>query len=168
KKELDCVKYAVSTRDEDHDIYDYKERRGIMEVENPQLKIKITGILAEEIGRQLIMLFQNLGDNGCYEQFYVEQQKLLNGLKELEKKFEKDYFKDLELSVKLEESILLFGQHLMDDCMRTAKEVIDDVRARNVPNGPFLIAKAHYIISAVYRQRGDFSKAREHVEYSTE
>jgi hypothetical protein len=56
----------------------------------------------------------------------------------------------------------------MDDCMRTAKEVIDDVRARNVPNGPFLIAKAHYIISAVYRENGDFTKAREHMEYSNE
>jgi hypothetical protein len=43
KNSLHCVKYTVSTRDIDHDIYDYQEGRGIMEVERPQLKIKMTG-----------------------------------------------------------------------------------------------------------------------------
>ena len=56
----------------------------------------------------------------------------------------------------------------MEHCMTTAQEVINDVRGRNVPNGNFLMAKAHYIISAVYRQGGDFEKTQEHMEYSTE
>lgn len=43
KTVLHCVQYTVSTRDIDHDIYDYQEGRGIMEVERPQLKIKMTG-----------------------------------------------------------------------------------------------------------------------------
>ncbi len=68
----------------------------------------------------------------------------------------------------LQESIVHFGQHAMDKCMETAKEVIDSVRGKDVPNGLFLMAKAHYIISAVYRQDGDFDKAQEHMVYSTE
>ncbi len=58
--------------------------------------------------------------------------------------------------------------HEIDKCMETAKKVIDDVRGRNFPNGQFLMGKAHYIISAIYRQRGDFDKAEEHMVLSTQ
>ncbi|KXJ28981.1 uncharacterized protein LOC110252385 [Exaiptasia diaphana] len=165
---LDCVEFTVHTHEEGHDVYDYQEGRGIAEVERPQLKIKMTGILAEEIGREIIMLFQNLGDNGCYDKFFMEQRKLQEGLAMLEERFGKNHFKDVELSVKLEESILLFEKHQMDDCVRTATEVINEIIAKNITNGPFLMAKAHYIISAVYRQCGNFDMAKQHMEESTE
>ena len=52
--------------------------------------------------------------------------------------------------------------------METAKKVIDDVGGRNFPNGQFLMGKAHYLISAVYRLHGDFDKAEEHMVFSTQ
>ncbi|XP_031573209.1 uncharacterized protein LOC116307198 isoform X2 [Actinia tenebrosa] len=124
------------------------------------------GILANDIGKKIIMHFQNLGDNGMYQQFYVEQIKLLQGLKLLEEKFGEDYYKDLRLSVELEESIILFGQNKLDECENTAMRVFE--RSMNSPNGRFLMAKAHYIISAVFRQRGVFKRGEEHMEISTE
>lgn len=45
KKCLDCVQYTVHTHEGGHDVYDYQEGRGIMEVERPQLKIKMTGTI---------------------------------------------------------------------------------------------------------------------------
>lgn len=63
---------------------------------------------------------------------------------------------------------MLFGKHQMDDCIRTAAEVINEIRDRNIANGPFLMAKAHYIISAVYRQKKNFEMAQKHMEESTE
>ena len=41
---LNRVKYNVSTHERGRDMYDYQEGRGIMEVEKPQLKIKMTGV----------------------------------------------------------------------------------------------------------------------------
>ena len=56
----------------------------------------------------------------------------------------------------------------MEDCLATCRDVCEHATRLNSGNWPFLLAKAFYIISAVYRQAKEFDKANEYMEKSTE
>ncbi|XP_068691646.1 uncharacterized protein [Montipora foliosa] len=120
------------------------------------------GVLAGRTTRDIRMHFQNLGDNGQYDQFLRDKQKLVARVGENPR------FNDLVLAVKLEEAIMNFGQNKMDDCLATCQDVCADATRHNSGNWPFLQAKACYIISAVYRQAKQFDVANEYMEKSSE
>ena len=61
-----------------------------------------------------------------------------------------------------------FGQNKMDDCQAICQDVCDYLTRHNSGNWPFLLTKAFYIISAIYRQAGQFDKADEYMEWSCE
>ena len=56
----------------------------------------------------------------------------------------------------------------MEDCLEKCWEVHARAMRHNSGNWPFLMTKAFYIISAVYRQRKEFDKADEFMERSSE
>ena len=56
----------------------------------------------------------------------------------------------------------------MEDCLEKCWEVHARAMLHNSGNWPFLMTKAFYIISAVYRQRKEFDKAEEFMERSSE
>ena len=68
----------------------------------------------------------------------------------------------------LKEAIVDFGQNKMDDCLAKCWEVQAQAMRHNSGNWPFLLTKAFYIISAVYRKAKEFDKADEYMERSSE
>ena len=56
----------------------------------------------------------------------------------------------------------------MDDCLATCWDVCARATRHNSGNWPFILTKAFYIISAVYRQAKDFETANEYMEKSSE
>ena len=56
----------------------------------------------------------------------------------------------------------------MENCLEKCWEVRARVMRHNSGNWPFLMTKAFYIISAMYRQRKEFDKADEFLERSSE
>ncbi|XP_068741172.1 uncharacterized protein [Montipora capricornis] len=159
---LDERSWQIKSHERGTDPRDFQNGRTITEVEKPIPKIKIQGVLAGRTARVIRMHFQNLGDNGQYDQFLRDMQKLdasVGG---------KPRFNDLVLAVKLEEAIMNFGQNKMDDCLATCQYVCARATRHNSGNWPFLQAKAYYIISAVYRQAEDFDLANEYMEKSSE
>ena len=68
----------------------------------------------------------------------------------------------------VKEAIIYFGQNKMDDCLATCWDVCARATRHNSGNWPFLLTKAFYIISAVYRQAKEFGKANEYMEKSSE
>ncbi|XP_020612936.1 uncharacterized protein LOC110051255 isoform X1 [Orbicella faveolata] len=160
-KVLDVVHFYIKSH-EDKNLFAYQSGRTITEVEKPIPKIQMTGVLARQSGRAIRMHFQNLGDNGQYNQFLIDKRKLIERVDGVVK------YQDLLLAVLLEEAIMQFGQNKMDDCMATCRGVCARATRLNSGNWPFLQTKAFYIMSAVYRQAKDFDLANEYMEYSTE
>ena len=68
----------------------------------------------------------------------------------------------------LKEAIVDFGQNKMEDCLAKCWEVQAQAMHHNSGNWPFLLTKAFYIISAVYRKAKEFDKAEEYMERSSE
>ena len=68
----------------------------------------------------------------------------------------------------LKDAIVDFGQNKMDDCLAKCWEVQAQAMRHNSGNWPFLLTKAFYIISAVYRKAKEFDKADEYMERSSE
>ena len=56
----------------------------------------------------------------------------------------------------------------MENCLEKCWEVHARAVRHNSGNWPFLMTKAFYIISAMYRQRKEFDKADEFLERSSE
>ena len=59
----------------------------------------------------------------------------------------------------LKESIAQFGLNKLDECLAICKDVCEKAKDICSDNEPFLQAKAFYISSAVYRQKGEFDMA---------
>lgn len=154
--------WNIRTHDFGTNPRDFQSGRTIFEVEKPIPKIKLQGVLASKIGREVRMHFQNLGDNGQYNKFLLDKQNFV------QRYGRKARFKDLVLTVQLEEAIMNFGQNKMDDCQAICEDVCDYLTRHNSGNWPFLLTKAFYIISAIYRQAGQFDKADEYMEWSCE
>jgi len=161
-KVLHVVQFIITSHKRGTSLFDFQSGRTITEVEKPMPKIRMQGVLAGELGRAIRMHFQNLGDNGQYNQFLRDSQKLVERVNGIIK------FQDLLLAVRLEEAIIYFGQNKMDDCLATCWDVCARATRHNSGNWPFLLTKAFYIISAVYRQAKEFGKANEYMEKSSE
>lgn len=159
---LDEVYLTIKTHDLGTNPRDFQSGRTISEIEKPIPKIKIQGVLATKMGKEVRMHFQNLGDNGQYNQFLRDKQKLVEHLGGIAR------FKDLVLTVRLEEAIMNFGQNKMDDCQAICQEICAAATCHNSGNWPFLLTKAFYIMSAIYRQARQFDQADEYMERSCE
>ena len=68
----------------------------------------------------------------------------------------------------LKEAIVYYGQNKMEDCLAKCWEVQAQAMHHNSGNWPFLLTKAFFIISAVYRKAKEFDKAEEYMERSSE
>lgn len=160
--ELDMKQLTVKSHERNTNLWDYQSGRTVMEVEKPLPRIKMSGVLSKQSGRTVVMHFQRLGDNGQYNQFLIDKQKLTDRVDGIVR------YQDLYLAVRLEEAIIQFAQNKMDDCLAICRDVAARANRSNSGNWPFLMTKAYYIISAIHRQAENFDLSAEYMENSTE
>ena len=63
---------------------------------------------------------------------------------------------------------LYYIQNRKEDCLAKCRDVCERATHLNSGNWPFLLTRAFYIISAVYRQTKEFDLANEYMEKSSE
>ncbi|XP_020616021.1 uncharacterized protein LOC110054035, partial [Orbicella faveolata] len=68
----------------------------------------------------------------------------------------------------LKEAALYYTQDRKEDCLATCRDVCERASRLNSGNWPFLLTRAFYIISALYRQTKEFDLAKEYIEKSSE
>ncbi|XP_048581754.1 uncharacterized protein LOC116613998 [Nematostella vectensis] len=160
-RELDCTNFLISTFERGLDLAD--QQTGELEsIEKPVNKLRMTGILASKKGRTIVKKFQDLGDDGFYDEFMRNKDLLFERVSSGKLQLDADTL----LAVRLEQSIIEFGQNLMDDCLATCESIIKE--AHSCPNSYFLWTKAFYIMSAVHRQRNEYALGQEYMTRSTE
>ena len=62
----------------------------------------------------------------------------------------------------------MYGQGWMDECLTICQSVCDEAKECCIENLPFILGKAFYIMSGVYRQRNEFELAKNFMDWSTE
>jgi len=159
---LDEVRFSITSHERGTHYSDFQSGRTVTEIEKPIPRIQMQGVLATKLGRTVRMHFVNLGDNGQYDQFLRDRQKLVERVGGIVK------FEDLLLAVELEEAALYYTQDRKEDCLATCRDVCERASRLNSGNWPFLLTRAFYIISALYRQTKEFDLAKEYIEKSSE
>lgn len=154
---LDAIQFIITSHQWGKHHGDFQSGRTITEIEKPIPRIRMQGVLAKQTGRQLRMHFVTLGDNGLYEQFMADRQRLLQRVDGSVR------YQDLLLAIQLEEAKLYYIQNRREDCLATCRDVCDRANRLNSGNWPFLLTRALYITSAVHRQAKEFDKANETV-----
>lgn len=159
---LDAVQFIIASHERGSHYSDFQSGRTVTDIEKPIPRIQMQGVLAKKMGRTMRAHFVNLGDNGQYDQFLRDRQKLVERVDGIVR------FQDLLLAVELEVAKLYYIQNRKEDCLAKCRDVCERATHLNSGNWPFLLTRAFYIISAVYRQTKEFDLANEYMDKSSE
>ncbi|XP_027058310.1 uncharacterized protein LOC113685055 isoform X2 [Pocillopora damicornis] len=142
---LDEISKPILTHHQGTNLFDYCDGHSLPSVEFPISKKQPVGAI-ECFRRDILRLMQHINSSNHVEAKY----------------------QDLLLAVKLEKCLILYQMGDFEGCKHAGEEVCIQANRNHSTNYNALVGRAKSVISGAYRTEGDFEKAGELLDSSTE
>lgn len=160
---IDEMKISVLTHYAPEGLQYFWDGHSLPAINVPIAKKPLVGILGKPAGQKILQYFQDLVENGAYHCFKRDQGRFFQHESATDLRF-----KDLALAIQLEESLLLYQMGNLEECKKLGEDVCAQADKFNSPNYNAITGKAMSVISGAYKQEGNFAKAEQILESSTE
>lgn len=160
---IDEINTSVITYYAPKRLSDFIDGHSLPAINLPIPRQSIVGILGTPEGQACLEYFQTLVENGAQHCFKRDQERLL-----LHESSSDPHINELVLAIYLEGSVLYYQMGNLEKCKKYGEYVCREACKFSSPNYNFLVGKAKSILSGAYKQQGDFVKAEELLESSTE
>lgn len=163
---LDDIQLQVLTHYQQTSLFDFCDGHSLLSVELPCPKKELVGILGTPEAQKIVSYFQELVENGAERCFRRDQLRLFQTIGELS--HSEALLQDLQLAVKLEESLMLYQMGDYERCKQLGESICLHANTYHSPNYNSIAGTAKCTISSAYKMERNFTKAEELLDSSTE
>lgn len=157
------INTSVTTHYAPKNLSDFWDGHTLPAINLPIPRKAVVGILGTPEGQKVVGYFQTLVENGAHHCFERDRDRFLR-----HESSSNPYVQDLVLAIQLEASLLLYQRGNLEECKKCGEDVCFQAHKFSSPNYNFLVGKAKSVVSGAYKQQGNFEKAAECLELSTE